>query len=154
MTSQNRFLIRPDENHEGPWRVIAAGSRTDGQVIIGEAKLAPRTSGPSLHLHEREDEATYVVEGTLTFRIGDDEFEAGPGSLVWAPRGIPHTFANKTDAPVRVLGVIVPAGIEGMFEEQMAYFSQLEGPPDQKIIDEIGGRYGVKVVGPGLDPND
>lgn len=152
--AKNPFLIEPDEDHEVPWRVIATGDRTGGQVVIGEAKLGPRTSGPSLHVHEREDEATYVIKGTLTFRIGDSEFEAGPGSVVWAPRGIPHTFANKTDDPVHVVGVIVPAGIEGMFQEQMAYFSQLEGPPNENDIAEIGGRYGVKVVGPGLNPND
>lgn len=54
-------------DHTAPWRVIADGNRTDGQVIIGEAKLPPRTSGPSLHVHEREDEGTYVIDGSLTF---------------------------------------------------------------------------------------
>ncbi len=152
MAADNPFVVEPDPQHSDPWRIIAGGSRTDGQLIFGEAKLPPRTSGPSLHVHEREDEATYVIEGTLTFVIGDRRFDARPGSFVWAPRGVPHTFANMTDDPVRVLGVIVPAGLESMFEEQSAYFNQLEGPPDEQAIGEIGSKYGVKVVGPGLDP--
>lgn len=148
----NPYLIEHDPDHVGPWRVIAGGAKTQGQLVIGEANLPPRTSGPSLHVHEHEDEATFVIEGVLTFKIGDAEFQAGPGALVWAPRGIPHTFANRTDEPVRVLGVITPAGIEGMFREQGDYFSGLQGPPDEDLIAEIGSRYGVKVVGPGLDP--
>jgi len=74
-------------------------------------------------VHEREDEATFVIEGTLSFKIGDVLFDAGPGAFVWAPRGIPHTFANRTDERVRVLGTIVPAGLEGMFQEQIAHFA-------------------------------
>lgn len=147
------FVVEPDPTHEAPWRVIAGGDQTGGQLVVGEAKLPPRTAGPSLHVHQREDEATFVIEGTLTFVIGDERLEAGPGSLVWAPRGIPHTFANMTDEPVRVVGMIVPSGLEGMFAEQGAYFASLQGPPDPAEIDAIGSKYGVKVVGPGLDPH-
>lgn len=93
-----------------------------------------------------------MIEGTLTFIIGEERFEARAGSLVWAPRGIPHTFANMTDEPVRVLGTIVPSGLEGMFAEQSAYFASLQGPPDPAEIDSIGSKYGVKIVGEGLDP--
>jgi quercetin dioxygenase-like cupin family protein len=82
-----------------------------------------------------------VIEGTLTCRVGDDQFEAGAGSLVWLPREIPHTFANLSDTPVRVLGVTVPAGLEGMFEEQGAYFAGLTGPPDQDVVAGIGSKY-------------
>lgn len=135
---------------DGPWQVLAGGDRTDGQVIFGEARLPARTGGPSLHVHEREDEAAYVVEGALTVRVGDRTFEAGAGSLVWLPRGEPHTFANLSDSPVRVFGVTTPAGLEGMFEEQGRYFANLAGPPDERVISEIGARYGVTVVGPGL----
>ena len=134
----------------GPWRVLAGGDRTGGQVIFGEALLGPRSPGPSLHVHTREDEAAYVVEGVLTVRVGDLVSEAGPGDLVWLPRGEPHTFANVGDSPVRVFGVTTPAGLEGMFEEQAAYFAGLSGPPDEEVVAAIGARYGVTVVGPGL----
>lgn len=142
------FVVEAPDTQEGPWRVIASGDRTGGLITVGEARMPPRSSGPSLHVHEREDEGTFVIEGTLTFVIGEDRFEARAGSFVWAPRGVPHTFANLSEEPVRVLGMIVPSGLEGMFIEQAEYFAGLSGPPDPVRIDEIGSRYGVKVVGP------
>ena len=123
---------------------------TAGMAVFGEALIPPQTSGPSLHVHTREDECAYVIEGTLTCRVGDNQFDADAGSLVWLPREIPHTFANLSDAPVRVLGVTVPAGLEGMFEEQAAYFAGLTGPPDEDVVAAIGSKYGVTVVGPPL----
>ncbi len=72
------------------------------------------------------------------------------GDLTGVPREIPHTFANLSDEPVHAFGVTVPAGLEGMFAEQAAYFGSLEGPPDEEIVRDIGSRYGVRVVGPPL----
>ena len=143
------FVVGPEPS-SGPWRVLAGGGRTGGQAIFGEARLGPRSPGPSLHVHTREDEAAYVMEGVLTVRVGARTFEVGPGHLVWLPRGEPHTFANLGDSPVRVFGVTTPAGLEGMFEEQAAYFAGLTGPPDDTTVAAIGARYGVTVVGPGL----
>jgi len=136
---------------DGPWRVLAGGDRTGGQVILGEALLPPMTPGPSLHVHTREDEAAYVIDGVLTVQVGERRLEAGPGTLVWLPRNEPHTFANLSrSTPVRVFGVTTPAGLEGMFEEQARYFAGLDGPPDEAEIADIGRRYGVSVVGRGL----
>ena len=133
-----------------PWQVLAGGDLTDGQVVFGEAWLAPRSSGPGLHVHTREDEAVYVTEGTLTVRVGEKIFEAGAGTVVWLPRGEPHTFANLSDQRVRAFGVITPAGLEGMFAETEAYFASLAGPPDNEVLSDIGARYGVTALGPGL----
>ena len=139
------------EPADGPWRVLAGGDRTNGQVIFGEALLPPMTRGPSLHVHTREDEAAYVIDGVLTVQIGERRLEAGPGTLVWLPRNEPHTFANlSSSTPVRVFGVTTPAGLESMFREQSQYFAGLEGPPDEARIADIGRRYGVTVVGPAL----
>lgn len=132
------------------WVVLADGAMTGGGVAFGEARLPPRTAGPSYHQHSREDEAAYVVEGTMTFRVDEDRFEAGPGTLVWLPRGVPHTFANLADAPARVFGTISPAGLEGMFRAQAEYFATLTGPPDEAQIEEIGARWGVQRMGPPL----
>ena len=133
-----------------PWQVIAGGERTDGQVVFGAARLEPSTSGPGLHVHTREDEAVFVTGGVLTVRVGDKTFEAGAGTLVWLPRGEPHTFANLADKPVEAFGVITPAGLEAMFRETEAYFADLVGAPDPATLSEIGGRYGVTALGPGL----
>jgi mannose-6-phosphate isomerase-like protein (cupin superfamily) len=133
-----------------PWQVLAGGDRTDGQVVFGDAELAPRSSGPGLHVHTREDEAVYVIEGVLTVRVGPETFEATAGTLVWLPRDEPHTFANLSAHRVRAFGVITPAGLEGMFRETEAYFASLAGPPDPQALSDIGGRYGVTALGPGL----
>jgi mannose-6-phosphate isomerase-like protein (cupin superfamily) len=62
-----------------------------------------------LHVHHRDDEAWYVLEGTLRFVIGDEEFEAGPGTAVLAPRGVPHAYGNaRRGTPARYLLVLTP----------------------------------------------
>jgi mannose-6-phosphate isomerase-like protein (cupin superfamily) len=61
-----------------------------------------------LHLHREEDEAWYVLEGRLGFRVGDQEIEAGPGEGVFAPRGTPHSYWNASEAPTRYLLVLGP----------------------------------------------
>lgn len=143
------FVVGPEAG-AGPWRILAGGDRTRGQTIFGEAALGPRSPGPFLHVHTREDEAAYVIEGVLTVRVGDRMTEVRAGSLVWLPRGEPHAFANLSDEPVRVFGVVTPAGLEGMFAEQAEYFAGLSGPPDERRVAEIGARYGVTVIGPAL----
>lgn len=152
MSLSKPFTAKADPD-AGPWQVLADGARTGQAVVFGEAQLPPRSSGPNLHIHTREDEAAYVIAGTLTVHIGHDRLRAGPGTLVWLPREVPHTFANLDDEPVRVFGVTTPAGLEGMFAAQAAYFASLTGPPDEDIIDEIGERYGVRRVGPPLTPD-
>lgn len=134
----------------GPWQVLADGSMTADTVMFGEARLEPGAPAPNLHVHSREDEAVYVIEGRMTFQIGEERMEAGPGTLVWLPRDVPHTFANLGETPVWAFGTTTPAGLEGMFEEQAAYFASLSDPPDDAVIDEIGARYGVRRVGPPL----
>ena len=133
-----------------PWQVLMGGDATGGQLALGEAHLAARTSGPGLHVHSREDEAIFVAEGVLTVRVGDDVLSAPAGTVVWLPRGEPHTFANLSDEPVRTFGVITPAGLEGMFREVEEYTALLDGPPDLRWMAEIAGRYGVTHLGPGL----
>ena len=150
MTVTESFVVRRDPGIPGPWQVLAGSDRTAGSVIFGEARLPPRTSGPGVHVHTREDEAAYVISGVLTFVVGERRFEAGSGELVWLPRDVPHTFANLGDEPVWALGVTTPGGLEGMFEEQAAYFAGLRGEPDPERIKEIGDRYGVTALGPPL----
>lgn len=148
------FVLGPEESRGpggGPWRTRVVGADTGGLLAIGDAHMPPMSSGPSLHVHSREDEASYVVEGVLTVVLGDARFEVPAGGVAWLPRGVPHTFANLTAEPVRVVGMIVPTGLEGMFAEQAAYFASLQGPPDPDAIAAIGRHYGVTVVGPPIE---
>ena len=145
------FVLGPEESRGaggGPWRTRVRGVDTGNLLVIGDALMPPMSAGPSLHVHAHEDEASYVVAGVLTVVLGDERFDVPAGGIAWLPRGVPHTFANLTAEPVRVVGMVVPAGLEGMFAEQTAYFGSLQGPPDRAVTDEIGRRYGVTVVGP------
>lgn len=149
MTLSSHFTVARAEGGP-PWQVLAGGDRTDGQLVFGAARLEARSSGPGLHVHTREDEAVYVTAGVLTVRVGESTFQAAAGTLVWLPRGEPHTFANLSDDPVEAFGVITPAGLEGMFRETEAYFAGLAGPPDADFLASLGARYGVTALGPGL----
>jgi quercetin dioxygenase-like cupin family protein len=129
-----------------PWATLAGGDRTGGLVTFGQAHLAPRTAGPPRHVHTNEDEAIFVFAGVLTVEVGDRRIEAGPHSLTWLPREIPHVFANLSDEDVWALGVITPAGLEEMFETRDRYLTGLDGPPDIEVILELNRRYGVRPV--------
>ena len=86
----------------------AIGSADDNFVIVewtaevGDHWIAP------LHVHDRDDEAWYVLEGTLGFRLGNDNVEAPPGSAVLARRGTPHTYWNAGASEARYLLVMTP----------------------------------------------
>ena len=75
-------------------------------LAVCELTVPPRFAGPPAHIHYAFDEAIYVLSGALTMTRGQTDPEPAPaGTLILAPRGIRHTFANPTDEPVQVLGV-------------------------------------------------
>jgi mannose-6-phosphate isomerase-like protein (cupin superfamily) len=136
--------IRMSPQHSGP-RVLVRSEQSDGQVSVIETAPGPG-AGPHLHHHEF-DETFYVLHGELTFQLRDEFVLAGPGDAVFAPRGVPHTFANLSGAPARQLIVCTPAGFERYFARMAA---ELQGtdPPDWAMqpIPE------VTRVGPPIDP--
>jgi quercetin dioxygenase-like cupin family protein len=95
------------------------GHNTLGAYSFTEA-IAQPGEGPVPHRHSREDEGFYVLEGGLEFRIGDQVIAAAPGSFVFAPRGIPHTYKNVGTTPARYLVIISPAGLDKFFGERTA----------------------------------
>jgi quercetin dioxygenase-like cupin family protein len=107
-----------------------------GQVSVIETAPAPG-AGPPLHHHDF-DEAFYVIEGELAFRLRDETIVAGPGDLVFAPRAVPHTFANLGDSAARQLIVCTPAGFERYFA-RIAAERQGQAPPEwaQQPIPEV-----------------
>jgi mannose-6-phosphate isomerase-like protein (cupin superfamily) len=93
----------------------------ESQFVIAEWRDPGTPAGPPrliapLHVHYSDDEAWYVLEGTLAFRLGDQEIEAPAGSAVFAPRGVPHTFWNPDSTPARYLLIMTP-NIRQMIEE-------------------------------------
>jgi uncharacterized cupin superfamily protein len=94
-------------------------------------------------VHTREDEGVYVIDGVLTAEVGERRFEVGPGAFLWMPRGLPHTFANLGDEPVRSLGLINPSGFEQFFAEMAEYIASTDGKPDPEVILQLNQPYGV-----------
>lgn len=120
----------------------ASGRSTGGAVSVFETSIG---AGPPLHVHEREDECFYVLDGQLTVRCGTDAFEAGAGSFVFLPRGRPHRFW-AADQPARLLLIAIPGGIED-------YFHQINTAASDEERHQVGERFGIRVVpeqGPGL----
>lgn len=146
------FILAPGEQYPGAPRLerpfIRITSRhTDGLIGLWEAQLPPLTAGPHLHVHTKEDEMFFVLDGVLTVQIGDELHDLAAGGLAWGARGIPHAFANRTKDPARVMIMSIPGGAEGVFAELEAYRRTVTGAPDEQALAAIMARYGATRVG-------
>jgi quercetin dioxygenase-like cupin family protein len=136
---------------------------TGGAFSIVEHPLDPGRLIPP-HIHYREDELSYVLSGQIGVRIGDRDYVAGPGSYVFKPRGIPHTFWNAGREPARLLEIIWPAGFENFFAELggLAASSPPEEFPERRAalaraydhhfvhpewVPELQSKHGLKMLG-------
>jgi quercetin dioxygenase-like cupin family protein len=108
--------------------ILVRSEQSDGRIAVMENALPPHWDGPPLHHHEF-DEAFYVLEGELTFQLGDERVVKGAGELVFAPGGATHTFANRSDAPARYLLICTPGGFERYFARLRAQWVG-EDPPE------------------------
>ena len=116
---------------------VLDGDKTEGRFSAVLHDLPPKQLGAPTHTHVNEDEYSYILSGRLSAQIGDDVLEAGPGELVFKPRGIPHAMWNAGDEEVRFLEMISPGGFEN-------YFFELAEPlntGDEAKLGEIVGRY-------------
>jgi quercetin dioxygenase-like cupin family protein len=124
-------------------RFMIDGAATGGAFSLVEHPLPPRALGSPLHIHRNEDEYSYVLEGRVGVQLGDEVLEAGPGELVFKPRGQQHAFWNAGDEPARLLEIISPAGFENYFRE----LAPLLGAPerDEAAIGEVIRRYELEI---------
>lgn len=109
--------------------------------------------GPPLHVHHREDEGMLVLDGEIRFRRGTEDLVAGPGTLVWVPRGVPHAFAVQSPS-ARALVIVTPGGFEQMFADGGVPVNDTTEPPAQHYDPDaaraLAEQYGFVVVGPQL----
>jgi quercetin dioxygenase-like cupin family protein len=144
------FALGPGEGETvrgpagGPLTFKVRGEASGGALLAFENEIAPG-DGPPLHRHAGEDEAWYVIEGDLRFRLGDETAHAPAGSFVFVPRGTPHSFQNAGAAPARILVLFTPAGMEGFFD-RFAELTEL----DAGAFGRLGGPVGMEVLGPPL----
>jgi mannose-6-phosphate isomerase-like protein (cupin superfamily) len=125
-------------------RYVLRGDTTGGRFAMLEHTIAPRTLAAPTHVHEHEDEYSFVIAGRMGAQIGGLVVEAGPGDLVVKPRGIPHAFWNAGDEEARVLEIISPAGFEQYFADIAPELS-VEGEPNFQALGAIQARYGLKM---------
>jgi quercetin dioxygenase-like cupin family protein len=123
----------------------AVSTDTDGAYTLIEVIDEPQ-SGPPLHLHRREDESFYILEGTFAFQIGDLAETATAGWFMTAPKGVPHSYKNIGTTPAKMLSLFVPAGIENFFEDLSKLTAA--GTLDTDSIVAVSAKQGIEVVPP------
>jgi mannose-6-phosphate isomerase-like protein (cupin superfamily) len=124
-------------------RFMIDGHTTDGGFSLVEHPMSGRALAAPLHRHHREDEYSYVLEGRMGALLGDDVLEAGPGDLVFKPRGEWHTFWNAGETPCRILEIIAPAGFERFFAELVDLGGVTQAVP--AVLGELCERYALEM---------
>jgi quercetin dioxygenase-like cupin family protein len=132
------------------YRFLATGEDTDGKYALWEA-IVPPGGGPPLHVHSREEEGFYVLEGEITFQIGDRRLVASTGTFANMPVGTTHSFKNESGKTARMLISVAPAGLERMFFEfgvPLPEGSMTTLPPTNEEIEKllaVAPSYGIEI---------
>lgn len=133
--------------------IKATGKETGGRYTLVEV-LEPEGGGP-LHVHHREDEGFWILEGELTFQIGDETIKASPGSFLFGPKDVPHTYTVDS-GPARILFILSPAGFEDLIyatsepARERSLPPQPAGPPSEAEMEQMGAlvrQYGCEILG-------
>ena len=140
------------------WEFLVPADATDGKLSVFQATM-PGGFGPPRHIHTREDEVFLVLEGEAWFDIDGERQLARPGTSVYMPRGVPHTFRVKSPV-ARMLGIMTPGAFEQLFRN-------LSIPAEERTLPEPGTvpfdipkvmaeqtRLGTQVVGPPMATED
>ncbi len=122
-------------------RYLVESRDSGGLIAVVEHTLSPGVLAAPLHRHGREDEYSFVLEGTLGVFQDGAEITATAGELVFKPRNHWHTFWNAGDDRLRILELITPAGIEDLFRK----LAEPGGEYDPATLPALAGRYGAQV---------
>jgi quercetin dioxygenase-like cupin family protein len=125
-------------------RFMLAGERTGGGFSLVEHPLAPRALAAPMHRHKNEDEYSYVTDGRVGAKLGDEVVFGEVGDLILKPRGQWHTFWNAGDEPARLLEIISPAGFERYFTE-ISEIVSAGVPPDRERMSAVQAKYELEV---------
>lgn len=130
--------------------IKATAADTNGQLTIIEVTEPPGAEAP-LHVHHREDEAFWILEGSVTFEVGDNVIHASTGDYIFGPRDVPHRYTVGA-AGCRMLFILTPGGFEHvvMALSEPAASRTLPPPsdeePDFEQMVAIGERYGIEMM--------
>ena len=128
-----------------PMVIRIHGRDTGGVLSVVESHDAPG-DGPPPHIHHREDETFQVLEGEYEFMVGGKNIPAKPGTTLFAPRGVPHTYRCLSKTSGKLMCIITPSGFEGFFEEIGALSPQQQ--QDIPRVMEIGKKFGLEILPP------
>ena len=129
---------------------VVSGAETGGSYALTDSVVPPGGEAPP-HVHHREDEAFWMIEGALEITVGNDTLVAETGSFVHLPRGTLHTYKNVGTTPARFLTLMTPAGLEKFFEEVGQPAEDPTSPPpfadeDIEKLLTAAARYGVEIL--------
>lgn len=152
MRPTQAFVVRDGEGESiagpagGAATIKARTETTAGSFAMLEVVIGPR-QGPPQHVHAREDEMWYILDGSFRFIADDRIFEAPQGAFVFVPRGTAHCFQNLEDHPSRILVMFTPSGMERFFEDHARLITDTVDPD---LYREIAARSWMEVTGPPL----
>ena len=132
---------------------LATAEDTQGKFALIEA-VGRKGNVPPPHIHHREEETFYVLEGEMTFSVGGQTIKATPGTMVCLPRRVVHSFVIDSEQ-LRALILLTPAGLEGLFKKFSVPAPALTLPPAAEIpyseiqrMIEVSPQYGIEYVLP------
>jgi quercetin dioxygenase-like cupin family protein len=149
-------IVHADEGEARWWFealvvIRATASDTGGQMTIVEVTEPPGHEAP-LHVHRREDEAFYILQGSATIQVGDESFEVGPGDYAFGPRDIPHRYSIGPDG-CRMLFICTPGGFEKLVREMSVPAESRTLPPpsdeepDWEHVAAVAKAHGCELLG-------
>lgn len=120
---------------------LVSGRDTAGTLAILEVPIAPHVLAGPLHTHRNEDALWYVIEGEIGAQVGDKVFREGAGAVVFAPKGVPHTYWNPGDVAAKYLELSWPAGIEH-FVAGLSHVIE-DGDDPMEAVGRIATAFGI-----------
>ena len=132
------------------YRFLATGADTGGRYALWEA-VVPPGGGPPPHVHSREEEGFYVLEGEIALYVGDERVVVAAGGFANVPVGTVHSFKNESARTAKMLISVAPAGLEEMFFEvgvPVAQGATTAAPPTKDEVDRLlaaAPRYGIEI---------
>lgn len=132
------------------YRFLARKEGTDRSYGLIEA-IVPPGGGPPPHVHSREEEGFYIIEGEVMIYVDGEMVKAGPGSFVNMPKGSTHSFRNEADIPAKMLILVAPGGLEEMFTKVGKRINDASAPftnvdeEQIKRIAEVTPEFGIEL---------
>jgi mannose-6-phosphate isomerase-like protein (cupin superfamily) len=140
--------LEPEHIQIGPLQVIFYGHRehTSGHADVYEVVIPEGARVPGAHHHVDVDEVIAVLEGTITYRIGDEKLELRAGECAFSPKGIPHHFANNQSGTARMIITATPGRMGPEYFREVAALVRAGVPPDLARVKAVINKYGLEPV--------